>query len=394
MWSTTTPAERNWASMDFVHSQRRNSLSPESLEKLVYIHWNMQLLRVPNSKDNGYVDVWGSFFEPLMEPTTEDVAVEDATEDDAADNIEEEKRQKRLKKTPKDQIPKSLLDDDSRGSNDFQDLTGHRHPTPDADEEEAARAKAMADRDAALVQRRMCEEEARHAAVPTQRERERQSKQVSQHEEQHSDEDERVDNMEVDKVVVRAEHEGSLQHVGVDIEALAKKNVQQEGEKSVPQDGGDMKEDAEKTQQQDGEELQQPAPPMLYARRPRPPPLQQPAPQEPREHQQAVAAEQLEKLRSTARGAAAHYDRPPYPAQNEDAQHDNIWKSTDGRKRKAPVNEVPTPRRHSGRPPKEKTGHKAAPKSKRGRGRPRKVQVSEDDPDLDGGGAESAGRRD
>ncbi|GBG63357.1 hypothetical protein CBR_g37714 [Chara braunii] len=231
MWSTTTPTERNWASMDFVHSKRRNSLSPESLEKrrnslspeslekLVYIHWNMQLPRVPNSKDNGYVDVWGSFFESLMEPAAEDGAAEDATEDETADNMEEEKRQKRLKKTPKDRIPKRLLDDDSSGSSDLEDLVwkgkcwnestseesageddigedsdfelggkpavpattyvGRRlrrgekeaevlpseaidrldtdieflaHPTPDADEEEAARAKAMADRDAALLE--------------------------------------------------------------------------------------------------------------------------------------------------------------------------------------------------------------------------------------------------
>ncbi|GBG79806.1 hypothetical protein CBR_g30069 [Chara braunii] len=200
IWSTATPAERNWASMDFVHSKRRNSLSPESLEKLVYIHWNMQL---PHS---------------LMEPTAEDVAVEDATEDETADNIEEEKRQKRLKKTSKDRIPKSLLDDDSSGSSDLEDLVwkgkcwnestseesdgeddtgedldfelggkpavpattyvGRRlrrrekeaevlpseaidrldtdieflaHPTPDADEEEASRAKAMADRDATYL---------------------------------------------------------------------------------------------------------------------------------------------------------------------------------------------------------------------------------------------------
>ncbi|GBG76753.1 hypothetical protein CBR_g22969 [Chara braunii] len=335
MWSMVTPTERNWASVDFVHSKRRNSLSPESLEKLVYIHWNMQLLRVPNSKDNGYVDVWGSFFEPSREPATEGGVVEDATEDETTDNIEEEKRQKRLKKTPKDLIPKSLLDDDSSGSSYLEDLVwkgkywneftseesdgednigedsdfelggnlavsattyiGRRlrrrekeaevlpseaidkldtnmeflaHPTPDADEEEAARAKAMADRDIALVQRRMCEEEARPAG------------------------DERVDNMEVDKVDVRAEHEGSLQHEGMDIGAHGEKNVQQQGENRLPQEGGDMKEDEEKTQQQDGEELQQPAPPTVYARRPRPPTQQQPASQEPRENQQAVAAEQ------------------------------------------------------------------------------------------------------
>ncbi|GBG76559.1 hypothetical protein CBR_g22307 [Chara braunii] len=460
MWSTATPAERNWASMDFVHSKCRNSLSPKSLEKLVYIHWNMQLLRVPNSKDNGYVDVWGSFFEPLMEPTAEDGAIEEPTEDEPADNIEEEKRQKRLKKTPKNRIPKRLLNDDSSGSSDLEDLVwkgkywnkstseegdgeddimedsnfelgskpavpattyvgrrlGRRekeaevlpsepidrldtdieflaHPMPDADEEEAARAKVMADRNAALVRRRMCEEEARRAAVPTRRERERQSKQVSQHKEQHSEEkDERVDNMEVDDAAVRAKNEGRLQHAGVDIEAVGEKNVQQEEEKSSPREGDDM-EDVDKTQQQGGEEVQEPAPPTVYTRRPRPSAPHQPAPQEPQEDQQAVVAEQPETLGSTVRGlqgAAVHSGRPPYPAQNEDAQHDNIWKSRAGRKRKAPVNDVPhKPRRRRGRPCKEKTGHETAPKSERGRGRPCKLQVSEDDPDSDARGSES-----
>ncbi|GBG64372.1 hypothetical protein CBR_g41573 [Chara braunii] len=368
MWSTATPAERNWASMDFVHSKRRNSLSSESLEKLVYIHWNMQLLRVPNSKDNGYVDVWGSFFQPLMDPAAEDGAIEEPTEDETADNIEEEKKQKTLKKTPQNRIPKSLLDDDSSGSSDLEDLVwkgkcwnestseegdseddlgedldfelgskpavpattyvgqrlGRRekkaevlpsepidrldtdieflpHPMPDADEEEAARAKAMADRDAALVQRQMCEEEARRAAVPTRRERERQSKQVSQHEQQHSEEkDERVDNMEVDDAAVRAENEGCLQHAGVDIEAVGEKNVQQEEEKSSPREGDDT-EDVDKTQHQGGEEVQEPAPPTVYTRRPRPSAPHQPEPQEPREDQQAVVAEQPETLGSTVR---------------------------------------------------------------------------------------------
>ncbi|GBG88653.1 hypothetical protein CBR_g48184 [Chara braunii] len=463
MWSTTTPAERNKASMDFVHSKRRNSLSPESLEKLVYIHWNMQLLGVPNSKDNGYIDVWGSFFEPLMEPATEDGAIEEPTEDETADNIEEEKSQKRLKKTPKNRIPKSLLDDDSSGSSDLEDLVwkgkcwnestseegdneddigedsdfelgskpavpattyvgqrlGRRekeaevlpsepidrlhtdieflaHPMPDADEEEASRAKAMADRDAALVRRRMCEEEFRRAAVPTRRERERQSKQVPQHEEQHSEEkDERVDNMEVDDAAVRAENEGRLQHAGVDIEAVGEKNVQQEEEKSSPREGDDMKEDVDKTQQQGEEEMQGPTPPTVYTRRPRPLAPHQPAPQEPQEDQQAVVAEQPETLGSTVRGfrgAAVHSGSPPYPAQNEDAQHDNVWKSRAGRKRKAPVNDLPAPdkpRRHRGRPRKEKMGHETAPKSERGRGRPRKVRVSKDDPDSDACSSES-----
>ncbi|GBG61702.1 hypothetical protein CBR_g23217 [Chara braunii] len=242
MWSTATSAERNWASMDFVHSKRRNSLSPVSLEKLVYIHWNMQLLRVRTSKDNGYVDVWGSFFEPLMEPTWEDQSLDDGTTEKTEDEGEEEKRQKRLKNAPKGRIPRDLLDEDSSGSSELEDLIwkgkcwnestseesggeddigedsdfelgvvpavpattyvgrmrGRReeaevqpsepveridtdieflmHCVPDgdcdADEDEADRAKAMADRDTALVQMRMLEEEARRAAIPTRRERE------------------------------------------------------------------------------------------------------------------------------------------------------------------------------------------------------------------------------
>ncbi|GBG79807.1 hypothetical protein CBR_g30070 [Chara braunii] len=233
MWSTATSAERNWASIDFVHSKRRNNLSPASLEKLVYIHWNMQLLCVRTNKDNGYVDVWGSFFEPLMKPTEEDQSLDDGTTEKTVDEGEEEKRQKRLKKAPKGRIPRDLLDEDSSGSSELEDLIwkgkcwnestseesngeadigedsdfelgavptvpatayvgrmrGRRekeaevqpsepvervdtdieflmHRVPDgdrdADEDEADRGKAMADRDAALVQMRMLEDEARH----------------------------------------------------------------------------------------------------------------------------------------------------------------------------------------------------------------------------------------
>ncbi|GBG61877.1 hypothetical protein CBR_g23829 [Chara braunii] len=121
MWSIATSAERNSASMDFVHS-KRNSLSPASLKKLVYIHWNMQLLRVRMSEDNGYVDVWGSFFEPLMEPTEEDQSLDDGTTEKTVDEGEEEKRQKRLKKAPKGRIPRDLLDEDSSGSSELEDL--------------------------------------------------------------------------------------------------------------------------------------------------------------------------------------------------------------------------------------------------------------------------------
>ncbi|GBG73890.1 hypothetical protein CBR_g17603 [Chara braunii] len=55
----------------------------------------------------------------------------------------------------------------------------HRHDDPD--EEEATRAKEMADRDLELVDRRVAKEEARRAAIPTRRERERHAAQQEKH---------------------------------------------------------------------------------------------------------------------------------------------------------------------------------------------------------------------
>ncbi|GBG85912.1 hypothetical protein CBR_g40724 [Chara braunii] len=283
MWSTTTPAERNWASMDFVHSKRRNNLSPESLEKLVYIHWNMQLLRVPDSKESGYIDMWGSFFEPLMEPTPEEQSVEEGTMDKIAYSVDEEKRQRRLANAPKGHVPKGLAVDDSTRSSDFEDFIGKgkcwnestsdesededdigedsdfelgakpavpattyvsrmlgkrkkeaeellsklvmrvdtdieflthtvsdavnpasdaHDPPLDADEEEAARAKAVADKDVALVQKHMQEEEARRAVVPTRRERQRQTTQVEKQRTHHV-----IDNVEKE-ADAHARHKG------------------------------------------------------------------------------------------------------------------------------------------------------------------------------------------
>ncbi|GBG87660.1 hypothetical protein CBR_g45813 [Chara braunii] len=474
MWSTAIPAERNWASMDFVHSKRRNSLSPESLEKLVYIHWNMQLLRVPDSKENGYVDTWGSFFEPLMEPTEEEQSVQEGTMDKTANNVEEEKRQQRLAKAPKGRVPKGLEDEDSTGSNDFEDLVWKgkcwnettsdesddeddigedsgfelgakpavpattyvsrrlrrhekeaevlpsdpvarvdtdieflthplpdaehpvrdaHHLVPDADEEEAARAKAMADRDAALVQKRMQQEEARRAAVPTRRERERQSSQVEKHYTHHL-----VDNVE-EEADVHAPHEGCLQIVGEDVPGVKgekekrEKNDEHEEKENLQQEGVHLTEAAGEHCEEQGEELRQP-PPAVYTRRLRPPALQWPAALEEHQDQQVVAGEKRQELQAAVRGAAHHIAKPPYPAENEDAQHDNLWKSRAGRKRKALVDEIPAkPRRGRGRPPNPKTGDNARKKKQRAAGRRRKVEVAEDDPSSDEGDEPSVGRR-
>ncbi|GBG84979.1 hypothetical protein CBR_g39442 [Chara braunii] len=300
-YGKATPAERNWASMDFVHSKRRNSLSPESFEKLVYIHWNMQLLRVRDSKENGYVDTWGSFFEPLMETTEEEQSVQKGTMDKTANNVEEERRRQRLAKARKGRVPKGLEVEDSTGSSDFEDLVWKgkcwnestsdesddeddigedsdfelgakpavptttyvsrrlrrrekeaevlpsdpvakvdtyieflTHPLPDAehlvrdahhlvpyaDEEEAARAKDMADKDDALVQKRMKEEEARRAAI--RRERERQTSQVEKQHTHHL-----IDNVE-EEADVHAPHEGCLQIVGEDVPAVEGEKEQRE----------------------------------------------------------------------------------------------------------------------------------------------------------------------
>ncbi|GBG84968.1 hypothetical protein CBR_g39431 [Chara braunii] len=122
MWSTATPTERNWASMDFVHTKRRNSLSPASLEKLVYIHWNMQLLRARHHKDSGFDDVWGSFFEPIMEPEQNDGSTLATDTQDASEKEDEEMRQRNMAKAPKNRIPQNLLDFDTSDNSDLEDM--------------------------------------------------------------------------------------------------------------------------------------------------------------------------------------------------------------------------------------------------------------------------------
>ncbi|GBG64811.1 hypothetical protein CBR_g46767 [Chara braunii] len=68
MWSIASPCERNWASHDFIHSKRRNKLLSDSLRKLVFIHWNMQLLRAQSGPRRGFVDVCEDMVEDPPEP--------------------------------------------------------------------------------------------------------------------------------------------------------------------------------------------------------------------------------------------------------------------------------------------------------------------------------------
>ncbi|GBG79534.1 hypothetical protein CBR_g29681 [Chara braunii] len=76
MWSTVSPCDRNWTTHDFIYAKRRNRLSSDSLGKLVFIHCNMQLLRVQSTIRKGYVDVWADMVEKPLEPAVGDPSEE------------------------------------------------------------------------------------------------------------------------------------------------------------------------------------------------------------------------------------------------------------------------------------------------------------------------------
>ncbi|GBG76192.1 hypothetical protein CBR_g21941 [Chara braunii] len=74
MWSTASPCERNWSTHDFIHTKRRNRLSAESVEKLVFIHWNLQLLSASRRTEMRYIYVW----EDQVEDPTEEINGDDS----------------------------------------------------------------------------------------------------------------------------------------------------------------------------------------------------------------------------------------------------------------------------------------------------------------------------
>ncbi|CAG8857194.1 8819_t:CDS:1, partial [Gigaspora margarita] len=43
--ATSASSERNWSSFNFVHSKLRNRLHNPRVEKIVYIYWNLRILR-------------------------------------------------------------------------------------------------------------------------------------------------------------------------------------------------------------------------------------------------------------------------------------------------------------------------------------------------------------
>ncbi|XP_061367322.1 uncharacterized protein LOC133310406 [Gastrolobium bilobum] len=72
--SSSSCAERNWSTYSFVHSVRRNKMTPKRLEDLVYIHSNLRLLSRKTSQytqgDNRMWDIAGDTFD-----TFEDVGI-------------------------------------------------------------------------------------------------------------------------------------------------------------------------------------------------------------------------------------------------------------------------------------------------------------------------------
>ncbi|GBG87007.1 hypothetical protein CBR_g44461 [Chara braunii] len=119
MWSTVTPCERNWSTLDLVHEKRRNQLCPETINKLVYIHWNMQLTNVKKKKNKGgFIDLWASFFDDGQAPPLEDLAILPPGAPIAEGELV---ACDRLSKTPIDGVPKVGRLDESSCSDDSDD---------------------------------------------------------------------------------------------------------------------------------------------------------------------------------------------------------------------------------------------------------------------------------
>ncbi|KAL4573869.1 hypothetical protein LXL04_020689 [Taraxacum kok-saghyz] len=63
--TSSSCAERNWSTYAFIHSLKRNKLTPSRAQDLVYIHNNLRLLsRTPNDDVNMW-DVGGDAFDSM-----------------------------------------------------------------------------------------------------------------------------------------------------------------------------------------------------------------------------------------------------------------------------------------------------------------------------------------
>ncbi|GBG77577.1 hypothetical protein CBR_g24024 [Chara braunii] len=377
MWSSATPAERNWSSMDLVHSKRRNRLNPSTLEKLVYIHWNMQLLHSgKNLKDAGYIDLWTQFFESLSEPEVDDGSILKDSLEEKDKTKDELVRERAFIKTPKGRIPKSLEDEEKEEKcTDDSDLDDEvwKGKTPWSEASSEGEDDESLDDDFELgippstpcttyVGRREAAQRRRerppttpsqctanttaHYNIQSDVERRRKKRrQASERRRQNTrlasqEEEEKMEEQE------EGEEEAGMEQREEEME-------QEQGEGTDQQE--EELEESEKEQQQEKtanieEEQQQHAPTTVYKRRKR-----------------------------TVEAAGSSENSPDFPANKAESQHDNLWVSRVGRKRKAPCeDERSKPELPRGRPRKNATADPAAkPKKKQQRCK----QIVEDDPE-------------
>jgi hypothetical protein len=97
--SSSSCCERNWSTYDFIHRMKRNNLTPERAEDLVFVHINLRLLsRKAEDYKSGPLIMWdvkGDGFESLSgaeilevadlsieEPVIESMVFEDGGDED------------------------------------------------------------------------------------------------------------------------------------------------------------------------------------------------------------------------------------------------------------------------------------------------------------------------
>ncbi|GBG79150.1 hypothetical protein CBR_g28865 [Chara braunii] len=266
------------------------------------------------------------------------------------------------------------------------------HAINDPDEEEAARAKAMADKQADLVRQHLHEDDAHRAAVPTHRERERDGADTGPRHKSRCGERGRGGGG-------GGGGGGEEQNAHGSGECDARKGGQVQGAKRL--DMQHEKEDLEAAMERNELQIKQCAEAVeeqhaagaVYT--PRPHPHAMPMVESAEQEQQAEDTGQQEEHK-----AAEEISTPPMPAMNEAVHHDNLWKSWAGRKRKASVEKEPSAPRHGPRRPEKKTIVAIYPKQQRARaglarvkehGKPCKgVSIADDDPDSDDNAPQSS----
>ncbi|GBG64745.1 hypothetical protein CBR_g46702 [Chara braunii] len=116
MWSTTSPCERNWQLIAL-----RNRLSAHSVEKLVFMHWNLHLLSASKRTKSRYMDIWANQVEEEEVVVDVDDTIPADVPDKEAEAIERSNRRKeRRNRAGKGKAPVVESEDEEEGI--FDDL--------------------------------------------------------------------------------------------------------------------------------------------------------------------------------------------------------------------------------------------------------------------------------